>query len=167
MPGLPEEILELAEHLGAEPLVRDHRRQGRTPAAAAKPGHRYGRDTRPGQTALVLDIVTLQAVRHAKDRIDVAFAAPLDMRAIASGGGFSTAHFIQMFNAVYGDTPGAYRTRQRVERACDLLRSVNLTVTDCVPGGGEKAGRAQPLSPAVLPCAGAQGCSWKRPQRKP
>jgi transcriptional regulator GlxA family with amidase domain len=35
-----------------------------------------------------------------------------------------------MFHAAYGETPGQYRTRRRVERASELLRSVNLTVTE-------------------------------------
>ena len=46
------------------------------------------------------------------------------------GAGYSREHFIRAFRAAFGETPGRYRTRRRVERACELLRSVNLTVTE-------------------------------------
>jgi AraC-like DNA-binding protein len=78
----------------------------------------------------VVDAVTLQALLRARARLDREYQEPVSVRAIAAGTGFSTAHFIRMFSAVYGETPGAYRTRRRIERACDLLRSVNLTVTE-------------------------------------
>jgi transcriptional regulator GlxA family with amidase domain len=35
-----------------------------------------------------------------------------------------------MFAATYGITPAAYVSRRRVERAQDLLRATNLTVTE-------------------------------------
>ena len=34
------------------------------------------------------------------------------------------------FRAAYGETPRAYLTRRRIERAKDLLRSANLTATE-------------------------------------
>jgi hypothetical protein len=49
---------------------------------------------------------------------------------MAAAAGYSREHFIRAFHAAYGETPGRYRTRRRVERACDLLRSANLTVTE-------------------------------------
>ena len=38
--------------------------------------------------------------------------------------------FARAFKEVYGETPANYLTRRRVERAKDLLRSANLTVTE-------------------------------------
>jgi AraC-like DNA-binding protein len=73
---------------------------------------------------------TLRALRRARDRIDRDYAEPLDIAALAAAAGYSRAHFIRTFAAAYGETPGRYRTRRRVERACELLRSVNLTVTE-------------------------------------
>lgn len=77
-----------------------------------------------------MEVGTLRALRRARDRIDRDYAEPLDIAALAAGAGYSPAHFIRAFHAAYGETPGRYRTRRRVERARELLRSVNLTVTE-------------------------------------
>src|SRR5262245_66591181 len=69
-------------------------------------------------------------LRQAKDRIDRDYAEPVGIASLAAAAGYSHTHFIRAFCAAYGETPGAYRTRRRVERACELLRSVNLTVTE-------------------------------------
>jgi AraC-like DNA-binding protein len=69
-------------------------------------------------------------LRRARDLIDRHFAEPLDLGAMAREAGFSRYHFARAFRAAYGETPRAYLTRRRVERAQDLLRSANLTVTE-------------------------------------
>jgi AraC-like DNA-binding protein len=69
-------------------------------------------------------------LRRARDLIDRHFAEPLDLDAMARAAGFSRYHFARAFRVAYGETPGAYLTRRRVERAQDLLRSANLTVTE-------------------------------------
>jgi AraC-like DNA-binding protein len=69
-------------------------------------------------------------VRRARDLIDRHFAEPLDLDAMARVAGFSRYHFARVFKEAYGETPGQYLTRRRVERAQDLLRSANLTVTE-------------------------------------
>jgi AraC-like DNA-binding protein len=69
-------------------------------------------------------------LRRARDLIDRHFAEPLDLDAMAQAAGFSRYHFARGFRAAYGETPAAYLTRRRVERAKDLLRSANLTVTE-------------------------------------
>jgi AraC-like DNA-binding protein len=73
---------------------------------------------------------SLRALRNARDRIDRDYAGQISIPALAAQAGYSREHFIRAFKAAYGETPGCYRTRRRVERACDLLRSVNLTVTE-------------------------------------
>lgn len=73
---------------------------------------------------------TLIAVRRAHDLIDRCYAEPLDLDDIARAAGYSRSHFVRAFRAAYGETPGRYLTRRRVERAQDLLRHVNLTVTE-------------------------------------
>jgi AraC-like DNA-binding protein len=70
------------------------------------------------------------SLRRARDLIDRQFAEPLDLDAMAGAAGFSRYHFARAFRAAYGETPGSYLTRRRVERAQDLLRSANLTVTE-------------------------------------
>jgi transcriptional regulator GlxA family with amidase domain len=42
----------------------------------------------------------------------------------------SKHHFARSFAATYGETPMRYLTRRRIERAQDLLRWANLTVTE-------------------------------------
>jgi AraC-like DNA-binding protein len=76
------------------------------------------------------DESALRMLRKARDRIDRDYAEPMGIPALAAAAGYSTTHFIRAFRAAYGETPGAYRTRRRVERACELLRSVNLSVTE-------------------------------------
>ena len=75
-------------------------------------------------------MVALQLIRRARDRIDRDYAGALDVATLAAEAGYSKAHFIRVFRATYGETPGNYRTRRRIERACELLRSVNVTVTE-------------------------------------
>jgi AraC-like DNA-binding protein len=69
-------------------------------------------------------------LRQARDRIDRDYAEPVGIAALAAQAGYSHTHFIRAFHAAYGETAGAYRARRRVERACELLRSVNLSVTE-------------------------------------
>jgi AraC-like DNA-binding protein len=76
------------------------------------------------------DVTSLRALRLARDRIDRSYAEPIDVRELAAAAGYSREHFIRAFRDAYGETPGRYRTRRRVERACELLRSANLTVTE-------------------------------------
>ena len=69
-------------------------------------------------------------LRSARDLIDLQFAEPMDLDRMAAEAGFSKFHFARAFKAAYGETPANYLTRRRVERAKDLLRSANLTVTE-------------------------------------
>src|SRR5580704_9640032 len=62
--------------------------------------------------------------------MDRCFAEPLDLDQMAEHVGFSKFHFARAFRDAYGETPANYLTRRRVERAKDLLRSANLTVTE-------------------------------------
>jgi AraC-like DNA-binding protein len=82
----------------------------------------------PGMTRPVVPAVF--HIRRARDLIDRHYAEPLDLDAMAGAAGFSRYHFARAFRAAYGETPGQYLTRRRVERAQDLLRSANLTVTE-------------------------------------
>ncbi|WP_129670149.1 helix-turn-helix transcriptional regulator [Phytoactinopolyspora endophytica] len=62
--------------------------------------------------------------------IDRCYAEPVDLDRIAREAGYSRYHLVRAFRAAYGETPGRFLTRRRVERAQDLLRSVNVTVTE-------------------------------------
>jgi len=62
--------------------------------------------------------------------MDRDFARPLDLDALAREAGYSRFHFARAFRDTYGETPHTYLTRRRIERAKDLLRSANLTITE-------------------------------------
>jgi AraC-like DNA-binding protein len=75
-------------------------------------------------------IELLPHLRRARDHIDRRYAEPLDLDQLAAVAGVSKFHFVRAFRATYGETPIRYLTRRRIERAQDLLRSANLTVTE-------------------------------------
>lgn len=72
----------------------------------------------------------LMHLRAARDELDRNFAEPIDLARVASVAGLSKYHFHRLFTATYGVTPANYLTRRRIERAQDLLRATNLTVTE-------------------------------------
>ena len=67
---------------------------------------------------------------RARDAMDLAYAEPLDVRAVAAVAHISEAHFIRTFRAVFGETPHRYLQRRRVERSMFLLRETDRSVTD-------------------------------------
>ena len=78
----------------------------------------------------------LRHLRRARDHIDRHYAGPLDLDGLARVAGVSKSHFVRCFEATYGETPIRYLTRRRIERAQDLLRHANLTVTEICVGVG-------------------------------
>lgn len=69
-------------------------------------------------------------LRQARDLMDRRFAEPFDLDELARVAGYSRFHFVRSFRDAFGETPGAYLTRRRIERAKDVLRTANLTVTE-------------------------------------
>jgi AraC-like DNA-binding protein len=67
---------------------------------------------------------------RAKDLIDREYAAPLDVPALARAAHASTAHFSRSFKDAFGETPHQFLLRRRIERAKELLRETDLTVTE-------------------------------------
>ena len=115
--------------------------------------------------------------------MDLHFADSLDVEQMAAHAGFSKFHFARAFKDAYGETPAHYLTRRRVERAKNLLRSANLTVTEvCMLVGFSSLGSFSSrfselvgMSPSVFQRASAArggappvpGCflmDWGRPR---
>jgi AraC-like DNA-binding protein len=69
-------------------------------------------------------------LRRARDHMDRHYTEPLDLAAVAAVAGISKYHFQRVFTATYGISPAAHLSQRRVERAQDLLRGTNLTVTE-------------------------------------
>ena len=72
----------------------------------------------------------LPHLRRARDHADRNFDEPLDLAALAAVAGISKYHFQRLFTATYGVSPAEHLSRRRIERAQDLLRATNLTVTE-------------------------------------
>jgi AraC-like DNA-binding protein len=72
----------------------------------------------------------LVQLRRARDHADRHFAEPVDLQQLAAVASMSKYHFHRLFTATYGITPAEYLSQRRIERAQDLLRSTNLTVTE-------------------------------------
>ena len=80
-------------------------------------------------------------LRRARDLADRHYAEPLDLEALAAAAGVSRFHFLRSFASTYGRTPSAYLAERRIERAQDLLRATNLTVTEvCMAVGYSSLG---------------------------
>jgi transcriptional regulator GlxA family with amidase domain len=67
---------------------------------------------------------------RAKDLIDREYARQLDVPTLAKEALASTAHFSRSFRQAFGETPHRYLLRRRIERAKELLRGTELSVTD-------------------------------------
>ena len=78
---------------------------------------------------------------RARDTMDRAYAQPLDIPAIARVAHISPAHFSRQFRATFGESPHRYLQRRRVERAMELLRDTDRSVTDiCLDVGFSSLG---------------------------
>ena len=69
-------------------------------------------------------------LRRARDHADRHYAEPVDVAGLATIAGLSKYHFLRLFKATYGLTPGEYLSQRRIERAQDLLRATGLSVTE-------------------------------------
>jgi len=111
--------------------------------------------------------------------MDAHYADPLRVEDMAGVAGFSRYHFVREFRVAFGETPAAYLSRRRVERAMDLLAHANLTVTEvCMVVGFSSLGsfsrrfrelvgcspseyRARTAPPAIPGCI---VMAWARPR---
>lgn len=80
-------------------------------------------------------------LRRAHDHLDRNFTSGVDLDEAAQIAQLSKFHFHRLFTATYGVTPAAYLSSRRIERAQDLLRTSNLTVTEvCMAVGFSSLG---------------------------
>ena len=69
-------------------------------------------------------------LRRARDHMDRCYAEPLDLEQIAGCRGTEQVPLPPALHRDVGNDPAAYLSQRRVERAQDLLRATNLTVTE-------------------------------------
>jgi transcriptional regulator GlxA family with amidase domain len=87
------------------------------------------------------DIDELRRLRRARDRMDREYAQPLDVPALGRTALMSPAHFSRRFREAYAETPYSYLMTRRIERAKELLRRGDRSVTDvCVAVGWTSLG---------------------------
>ena len=120
-------------------------------------------------------------LRRARDLVDRDYARPLDVRALARRAHLSPAHFSRRFKQAFGESPHRYVLSRRVERAQELLRNTDLSVTEiCLEVGFQSLGsfssafhRVAGMTPTAYRATVAgfppsiPGCwaaQWTRPQ---
>ena len=69
-------------------------------------------------------------LRRVRDHLDRHYAEPIELEEMGRVALMSKWHFHRLFTATYGCTPAAYLSERRVERAQDLLRATNLSITE-------------------------------------
>jgi AraC-like DNA-binding protein len=72
----------------------------------------------------------LRLMRRVRDRIDRDYAQPLDVEALARYVHLSAGHLSRQFKAAFGESPYSYLMTRRIERAMNLLRRGDLSVTE-------------------------------------
>jgi transcriptional regulator GlxA family with amidase domain len=88
-----------------------------------------------------VDLDELRRLRRARDQMDREYAEPLDVPALANTAMMSAAHFSRRFRAAYSETPYSYLMGRRIERAKDLLRRGEMSVTEvCMAVGCSSLG---------------------------
>ena len=60
----------------------------------------------------------------------------VELPAFACAAGYSTCHFVRIFNAVYGETPYAALIERRLDKARDLIHSTELSITEIAHAAG-------------------------------
>ncbi len=109
------------------------------PSAASSRPRPHDVESAPGTTrsaGATLPLVTpeelanLAHLRRARDLMDREYERPLDVAEVAGTALMSPAHFSRQFRAAYGETPHAYLMTRRIERAKELLRRGDMSVTE-------------------------------------
>lgn len=95
--------------------------------AAGREGLGTATVTASDREARLRELVLLRRVR---DRMDREYARPLDVTALARGVNMSAGHLSRQFRLAYGESPYAYLSTRRIERAMSLLRGGDTSVTE-------------------------------------
>jgi AraC-like DNA-binding protein len=83
--------------------------------------------------------------------IDRHYTEPLTIPRLARMAGLSRFHFIRAFRAEAGQTPHQYLRQRRLDRACELLVTTPMSVTDiCDATGFQSLGSFSSLFKRVV-----------------
>ncbi len=87
------------------------------------------------------DLELAARIRRARVFIQHNLERDIDLQAIAGAAHYSRYHLLRAFRRRYGETPHQYLTRCRIERARELLRTTELSVTEvCLAVGYQSLG---------------------------
>jgi transcriptional regulator GlxA family with amidase domain len=71
-----------------------------------------------------------ETIARVRDYVDRHYAKPLTVPHLAQLARLSTFHFIRAFRAEIGVTPHQYMRARRIDRACELLVTTPMPVTE-------------------------------------
>ncbi|MEO8072246.1 MAG: AraC family transcriptional regulator [Acidobacteriota bacterium] len=74
--------------------------------------------------------LTNKKLAHVLDLIESDLAEDLSLKVLANAAGLSEYHFLRMFKQSTGYTPHQYVINQRIERARELLKKTDMTITE-------------------------------------
>ncbi len=78
----------------------------------------------------------MRRIADVREYIDKHYAKPLTIERLARLAGLSPFHFIRAFRGAVGQTPHQYLRRRRLDRACELLVTTPMSVTDICDATG-------------------------------
>lgn len=82
-----------------------------------------------------------EQLRMARAYLDSNYASAITIQQISQKAAFSPYHFIRLFYRVYKQTPHQYLIQKRLDRAKELLRLSDLSITQiCLEVGFESLG---------------------------
>lgn len=82
-----------------------------------------------------------ERLRLARAFIDHHYDTPITLERVSQEAAFSPCHFLRLFRAVYRQTPHQYLRQRRIQRAKELLKSSDLSVTEvCFEVGFDSLG---------------------------
>jgi AraC-like DNA-binding protein len=132
-----------------------------------------------------VDVGSDRHLLRARDLIDVRYAEPLDIDALARAARVSRWHFVRSFRRAFGETPHQYLLTRRMERAAALLRTTDHTVARiCMEVGLASVGsftssfkrvhgctptayrRAYPPAADLAPIPSCALMAWTRPRSR-
>jgi len=97
---------------------------------------------------------------RARKLIDDCYDLPLDLTEISKQACLSRYHFLRLFRDAFETTPHQYLIQRRIEKAKELLRLRNLSVTDvCFEVGFQSLGS---FSSLFRKCVGAAPVSYRK-----